>query len=162
VHVLSNLAGGLDGDSSAHGVPVREATFEPTFDSVRAARHFVVDVLPPECRGDEAERLALVASELVTNAVLHAGTPFTVQVLRAPESIWVAVRDATPQPPSRRTMDAEAVSGRGLRIVEKVALRWGVHVEPESSGKWVWAQVSIRAAEAGGNCNGSAQADAAT
>lgn len=143
--MLSDLAGDLgDRDADLVGAAVREATFEPTPDAISAARRFVTDLVSVACSADEVERLALVTSELATNAVLHAGSAFTVQVLTATESIWVAVHDSDVHPPSRRSTAVDGVSGRGLSIVEKLALDWGVHVEPTSSGKWVWAQLPLR------------------
>lgn len=145
--VLSDLAGGMgDGEVDLAGAAVREATFEPTPEAIGAARRFVADLVAAACSTDEVERLALVTSELATNAVLHARSPFTVQVLTAAESIWVAVRDGDVHPPGRSPAPADAVSGRGLSIVEKLAMDWGVHVEPTASGKWVWAQLPLRPA----------------
>lgn len=106
--------------------------------SVRAARQFV---LAEDWSDDEATniRLATVVSELVTNAVLHARTPFTVKVRKSDESIRVDVIDESSSLPMRRPYDLREVTGRGLHIVERLSDRWGV--SESLGGKTVWFEL---------------------
>jgi anti-sigma regulatory factor (Ser/Thr protein kinase) len=78
-------------------------------------------------------------SELATNAVLHARTPFTVTIERAPV-LRVEVHDGDPRPPHTRDYGPEAASGRGLHLVEALALSSGtVTVD---GGKAVWFELA--------------------
>lgn len=114
------------------------------------------------------EDLLVIASELVTNAVLHARTAIDVQVCVAAGVIEVAVGDGDPGRPTVRpdredlladldrvpvqALDLDdrhpdltvgaagsVAAGRGLLLVATLAHRWGVVARP--GGKDVWAQV---------------------
>ncbi|KRF34158.1 ATP-binding protein [Nocardioides sp. Soil805] len=86
--------------------------------------------------GDVAE---LVVSELVTNAVVHAGTPIGVRVVAEPTALRVEVQDGSDRMPVRRAWAETSGTGRGLRIVDEHADRWGV--ERTDAGKVVWFEV---------------------
>lgn len=121
----------------------RERTFEPTPRSVRAARVFAVraSALPDDA--EPTQRLALVASELATNALVHAGTEFTVRVVSSGDTLRVAVHDDGPGAPTTPTPRAEPErsGGHGLVIVDALATSWGVDPDPAGRGKWVWADL---------------------
>jgi anti-sigma regulatory factor (Ser/Thr protein kinase) len=112
---------------------------EPEPRSVARARHWVQQQLPP--MDDEARAAtALLTSELVTNAVVHAATPVRVAVVHVGRGVAVLVTDHSPdhlapQPPS----DSRA-GGRGIDLVRRLADRWGVchDDEDEHDGKTVW------------------------
>ncbi|WP_217251953.1 SpoIIE family protein phosphatase [Streptomyces sp. AC602_WCS936] len=95
---------------------------------------------------------ALVAvSELVTNAVVHAGTD--VEVVCRLEETGTLVVEATDHHPSRapRSGDQEAPHetpeyGRGLRLVAALAEAWGITYRPGT--KTVWARLRAAGAEA--------------
>ncbi|MET9354459.1 SpoIIE family protein phosphatase [Streptomyces sp. NPDC006617] len=87
----------------------------------------------------------VVVSELVTNAVVHAGTD--VEVGLQVEETGTLVVEATDQHPSRapRSADPEtphdsAEYGRGLRLVAALAEAWGITYRPGT--KTVWARLS--------------------
>jgi len=85
-----------------------------------------------------ADSAALVAAELVANAVDHAGTMLSVRLTLTARYLIIAVRDGSTTPP--RLADgppAEVASGRGLMIVDALARRWGTLAGDE--GKVVWA-----------------------
>jgi anti-sigma regulatory factor (Ser/Thr protein kinase) len=86
---------------------------------------------------------SVVASELVTNAVQHAQTPFELSLAHTPRYLHIAVRDDDPRPAVRQEGDVLSVSGRGLRIVERTALTWGS--TPARDGKVVWATLTAAA-----------------
>ncbi len=93
--------------------------------------------LPVELRED-AE---LLVSELVSNAILHAGTPVDVEVsIETPDSVLVTVGDGSRRIPSRRHYGSAAATGRGLRLLERMADEWGV--TPRVNGKTVWFRLS--------------------
>jgi hypothetical protein len=81
----------------------------------------------------------IIVSELVTNALEHAGTDVTVTVWRRGEGLHLSVRDGDPRFP--RLLDASSGApgerGAGLRIVGARATAWGAMATPD--GKLVWA-----------------------
>lgn len=116
----------------------RSVTLDADVSSVRRGRTFARDVVNEwgiEALGDDVQ---LGVSELITNAVRHAGTGVTL-TMRLGDELRVEVTDEYPDAadlaPTPQT-DPLATSGRGLHIVEAVSARWGVHAVP--GGKVVW------------------------
>ena len=118
-------------------------TFSPDPASTREARRRVSDVLEASALDAAAATVALVVSELATNAVLHARTPFEVRVRVEGDVVRVEVHDLARRRPSRQFFSAEASSGRGLQVVEELCAAWGVEPDAEGTGKTVWAEVPI-------------------
>jgi len=113
----------------------------PMPESVPAARHFVVDVLRSWGHGDLCPDAALIVSELATNALRHASSPFRAVVDRRRGGLRVGVEDATVTPLERRDAALDDVSGRGVDIVEALSARWGY--SPLPGGKIVWAELQL-------------------
>jgi anti-sigma regulatory factor (Ser/Thr protein kinase) len=88
-----------------------------------------------------SEQLALVASELVTNAVLHAHTPLTLTVELRDDRVRVSVRDRSSAPAALRHYRRDALTGRGLGVIAAVSQAWGV--EPARDGKVIWAEFDL-------------------
>jgi len=88
----------------------------------------------------------LLASELATNAVVHAGTAFHVTAIRQARSIRVEIFDSARAQPRVCTPGPYDESGRGIQLVEHLASRWGC--EPRAGGKAVWFEVPSRGASA--------------
>ena len=107
--------------------------------SVARARLFVSEVLAAwrVPVGDAP----LLVSELATNAVVHAGSPFTVKVAcTGEEVVRLEVSDTDPTPPvPRPAVTTEAVGGRGLLLVTALARQWGYRLT--ATGKTVWFEV---------------------
>jgi anti-sigma regulatory factor (Ser/Thr protein kinase) len=89
--------------------------------------------------GDLVDTCVLLVSELATNAVLHARTPFTVTIDRDP-TLRVEVHDGDPRPPHTRDYGPEAASGRGLHLVEALAADSGTLTT--TGGKAVWFELT--------------------
>jgi hypothetical protein len=84
---------------------------------------------------------ALVASELGTNAVLHADSPFSL-IARIRDSVLrIAVEDASPLGASGYRGGLILRAGHGLAVVEALASDWGV--EGTAEGKVVWAELRV-------------------
>jgi len=138
---LATLARVMTGGSNHRpiGVQVRALPGEPA--SVGAVRHWLHALLTAwSCsQVDDAE---LLASELVTNAVVHGAGSVTVRVWPGPDGLRVEVSDhggGTPCLQDR--LDVEAEGGRGLGIVDGLASRWGVAPRTTGSGTMVWFEM---------------------
>ena len=105
---------------------------------MRAAREFVATVLADDAFDGDAEAVLLLVSELTTNAVRHAGTPFEVTVDVHGTDVRVAVIDHDGSHlPRVQQPGANDTSGRGLLIVEQLAATWGSD-ELSNGSKCVW------------------------
>ena len=107
------------------------------------ARHFVADAMRAS-RCDEARipDATLLVSEIVTNAVLHARSATRCSIDIDDGVVRVSVWDASAARPRVRTYTPDAVTGRGLVLVERIASRWGVDMERD--GKSVWFEIDTR------------------
>jgi anti-anti-sigma regulatory factor len=87
----------------------------------------------------------LIVSELVSNAVQHAGTAMTVEAHLRGEYLHLSVRDHDPQAPTvpdPSPVDGPpTVGGRGLHLIEVYATAWGSHAAAD--GKTVWAVLRV-------------------
>lgn len=120
--------------------PQRSAVtaFAPEPTSATAARRFVRQTLESSGIAQTiCDRAELIASELVTNAVLHAGTGPTVSIRIDGQVVRITVEDTSPVAPVLREYGLDAATGRGLRVVSSAATEWGV--ETTQTGKSVWA-----------------------
>ena len=96
-----------------------------------------------------SEITELVVSEITTNALRESRA--IKQSLPSPVHLWlrahrrgliVIVWDANPQPPIRKDVSDDAVSGRGLMIVEALTSRWGWYEPQDMGGKRVWCEIA--------------------
>jgi anti-sigma regulatory factor (Ser/Thr protein kinase) len=113
----------------------------PEAASAAAARRFVADAIATWGHDGLADSVTLLTSEVVTNAILHAGSDIELVVHRRPDGVRVAVRDESPNQPVKHLFTADGASGRGLALVDALASSWGVdHLQDD--GKWVWFEVA--------------------
>ena len=94
--------------------------------------------------GELADDALLVVSELVTNAVIHAGTEFTVSCTHLGTAIRLAVRDCYPGralPAMIIEPGTDRTSGRGLLLCASLSASWGV--EYDQAGKTVWCHLPL-------------------
>ena len=89
------------------------------------------------------EDVRLVASELATNAVVHARSPVTVTLAASDCTVLLTVRDDSPSVPVRAAPQATDMRGRGLLLVELLSREWGVNNDGSGS-KSVWASFATR------------------
>jgi serine phosphatase RsbU (regulator of sigma subunit)/anti-sigma regulatory factor (Ser/Thr protein kinase) len=106
---------------------------------VARVRAYVADELRRLDRLDLTDDAELVASELATNAILHGEGVVRVAVDPVDDGVRLEVHDRTRVPPVLALASADAMTGRGLRLVAAVASRWGV--EAVDDGKVVWAEL---------------------
>jgi DNA-binding NarL/FixJ family response regulator len=120
-----------------------EATqrFEQDAQSARDARRFVSQALRDyDEEGDLTDTVTLLVSELVTNAVVHAGSDVEVMVRLTSTSARIEVTDASAAAVAPRNAAEDEDSGRGMALVGNLARRWGVRPAP-GGGKTVWFEV---------------------
>jgi DNA-binding NarL/FixJ family response regulator len=106
--------------------------------SSSTGRRFVRNLLD-EANETLAGDVELLVSELVSNAVIHAGTDPRLEVRIAADTVRVEVYDADPSSPVARQPDSAGPGGRGLHLVDRLASRWGFELLDE--GKLVWFEV---------------------
>ena len=114
--------------------PVERIDLPPEASSVREARRFVASRLAEwgcEAVADTAE---LLTSELATNVVRHAQTPYAVVLTRTLGGARVDVLDRSVDPPALRAHDVSAPTGRGLALVACMASQWGATPPEELVG----------------------------
>lgn len=136
---LLPVGGGGDGVS---GGP-RRAVFrgEARTATVAEARRWARGVLAAWDADALEWELSQLLTEVVTNAVLHAGTPLRVVLEQEMPSgrLRCEVSDDSPVRPRVRRHSTEATTGRGLQLLDRVASAWGV--APLAAGKTVWFEV---------------------
>ncbi|MFG2095686.1 ATP-binding protein [Streptomyces sp. NPDC048612] len=126
-------------------LPVLELQLDCYSEVVGPARHLAatfLERLEPALERDSSDAVILVVSELVTNAVRHAGGKLcTLRLTADPESVLVAVGDSSPALPRPRTPDVSGEGGGfGWSMVCRLASSVEVHSKP--AGKTVTAVIS--------------------
>ena len=123
--------------TSGPGATIERREYRQDPSSLAEARSFVSNAMV----GWELDPgdVPLIVSELATNALRHAQTPFSVAIARKGAVVRLEVTDGSPTVPSTPGPSVDALSGRGLLIVAEFARRWGVDTIP-SGGKVVWAE----------------------
>ena len=119
-------------------------TFSADMSSPARVRRFVRRALAQEVPADRLQTAELLASELATNAILHARTDFDLRLCLTGRMLRVAVTDGSSRPPSPIVVDGDATSGRGLRLLDLLSTRWGT--ETTDTGKSVWFELTLAAA----------------
>lgn len=112
----------------------------PIMGAARQARNVITDACLRWDEPDLVGAAALVASELVTNAAVHAHTMMTMQVRLRPCHIRVAVFDGSPLSAVARPAGPHSSGGRGLQLVDAVSAVWGS--TSLRDGKVVWAALA--------------------
>jgi anti-sigma regulatory factor (Ser/Thr protein kinase) len=109
------------------------------------ARRRVASALGAWGLGQLGDDAILLTSELVTNAVIHAGTPIVLGIHRTRRGVRIEVNDDAPSLPERRYMGdgRPREDGRGLWLLDQLADLWGVQRRPNDS-KFVWFELYTR------------------
>ena len=146
-------AGGERSGGQPFAAAVAEHTDSMTVDldahprSVRSARQALRDLLSRSGAEDLVEPAVLVVSEIVTNALVHAGTAVQLRLWASEHALRVEVDDGAGHRPVRRRFAESAGTGRGLQLVDELADRWGTTLGAE--GKTVWFEIGGPASERG-------------
>lgn len=106
--------------------------------TVAVARDFASETLSAWGVGELLYDTQLVVSELVANAIRHAGGTIQLRLMCNESSFACAVTDGSAALPTISTGDFFAESGRGLHLVDALASSWG-WILISGKGKLVWA-----------------------
>src|SRR3546814_5957821 len=94
----------------------RRQTFDPAPSSARSARRFVAGVLQEAGFSGDVDTVLLLVSEVVTNAVRHAGSELTVLVELVDDEVTVTVADESDDVAMVTEPTTDATTGRGMVI----------------------------------------------
>jgi len=126
---------------------LRQALLSVGPEAAKAARDFTTTTLREWQLDWLVQEAALIASELVTNAIRHGlgGTDDGVELAwrRQAARVICMVTDRSPLPPVLGCADSDAESGRGLQVVQAISAAWGWMMLSTTS-KAVWATLTIQ------------------
>jgi anti-sigma regulatory factor (Ser/Thr protein kinase) len=109
--------------------------------SATSARRLAREQLALNCPSDVLETASLLVTELVTNAILHARTPLRLVIETHPDHVRLGVEDESTGQPEMHHYGPDAVTGRGVALVDHLASSWGV--DWTATGKVVWCEIAI-------------------
>ena len=115
---------------------------EPHPASPAIARDRARDFAGTWVRAAVVDDLSLLVTELVANAIRHAGSDIRLELSMSPGVVHVEVFDGSPELPFLRQPTPTSASGRGLQLVDAVASRWGSRRKLD--GKVVWFELTDR------------------
>ena len=142
LHDHVSLAGPLfgPGGTTADGGAVRSSVYLPVPAAVGSVRGFVRDALAGWGLDHLVSDAVLITSELATNAVTHAGSPFRTSLVRTGDVVRVAVEDGSSAWPRYHRAQPSDQDGRGMAIVSVLSRRTGC--DSTVGGKVAWAELS--------------------
>ena len=108
--------------------------------SVARIRRFAVETSRSTAPGVDADTVALLVSEVATNALVHGTGRVRVRVRPTGQGLRVEVHDEDPSLPSRRRASPMDEGGRGIALVDALSSGWGAETTPD--GKTVWFEVA--------------------
>lgn len=108
--------------------------------SCSSARRFVGEALA-QATEELRANASLLVSEVVANAVLHAGGELTVEVLQEGSAYRIAVSDGSTIPPADKGYRTDDATGRGVQLLKCLAAAWGC--KRTGSGKVVWFDLPV-------------------
>ncbi|MEY9877320.1 PAS domain S-box-containing protein [Streptacidiphilus sp. MAP12-33] len=126
-------------------IAVLELSDDP--EVVGEARRFVRRTLASWQLTGLTDVAQLLVSELVSNALLHAGHPTQLRLIRD-RVLSIAVADTDARVPRVRHAGAEDEGGRGMLLINELAYRWGNRATAE--GKLVWLELELPIGPFGG------------
>lgn len=117
-----------------------EMVAETVPSSVARIRRFAVDACRRSAEGVDCDTVALLVSEVATNALVHGAGEVRVRVLPQPPGVRIEVADASTAVPQRRQASTVDEGGRGIALVEALSTAWGS--EARDGGKTVWFELA--------------------
>ncbi len=110
--------------------------------SVPVSRHLVLELLRAWDVPHDREDAALLVTELVSNVIDHVQgeASLTLELGVSDEWLRIAVVDGSSVRPVVHELSLDRPRGRGMRMVQAIAHRWGA--EDHRGGKRVWFELS--------------------
>jgi anti-sigma regulatory factor (Ser/Thr protein kinase) len=154
---VAETAGRASGDwpPRPDSVPLRWACYPgittrpPGVDArhVHLARDFTITTVRRWGMAERCEDIAVVVSELLTNALRHAlpgsggigGVPIRLGLLQPGHCVVCAVADPSRAVPVPREPEFFGETGRGLHVIAALSDQWGYCTTPRETGKVSWA-----------------------
>ena len=142
LHDHVSLAGLVTGSggTTADGDALRSSVYLPVPAAIGAVRGFVRDALAGWGLDHLVSDAVLVTSELATNAVTHASSPFRTSLVRTGDVVRVSVEDGSRAWPRYHPARPGDQDGRGMAIVSILSRRTGC--DSTVGGKVAWAELS--------------------
>jgi anti-anti-sigma regulatory factor len=144
VPIRETPAAAIASIADADSVPTIRELLPPLPGAERRARTVTAQTCTRWRLEHLSEPACLIVSELVSNAVRHAGTTMTLRLSRRSRHLLIGVEDGSPVQPPATPLPAGAKPNdpRGLLLVDRIAQRWG-SAPMESGGKVVWAVLRL-------------------
>src|SRR3954454_19727020 len=127
-------------------MPQARLVLAPDTSAPSKARELLAEVLDDRSSSDQLSKAQLALSEVVNNAVRHGAADdadrIELEIVHIDDLVRVLVMQPRPMPerPSIVSMpEGWATGGYGLAIIDSIADRWGVHVQPQS----VWFEIRL-------------------
>jgi anti-sigma regulatory factor (Ser/Thr protein kinase) len=120
--------------------PPLEIAAETVPASVARLRRFAVDACATAAPDVDRHTVALLVSEVVTNALVHGSGQVRLRVLPLEVGVRIEVFDGSSVLPTRRRATELDEGGRGIALVEALAVAWGS--QAAAGGKCVWFEVA--------------------
>ena len=117
-----------------------EMVAETVPSSVARIRHFAVDACRTNGSQVDSDVVALLVSELATNALIHGSGDVRVRVLVTGPGVRIEVLDGSDRQPTLNPAGEDAEGGRGITLVDALSSAWGT--EPTERGKKVWFELA--------------------
>jgi anti-sigma regulatory factor (Ser/Thr protein kinase) len=108
---------------------------------VAQVRTIIRERLGTTVSDEVVDTAVLLADEMATNALVHAGGSFSLSVAVHDGRLRVEVGDASVNLPVLLPPDPDRVGGRGMAIVSSLASSWGTEIN--SDGKVVWFEIDL-------------------
>ncbi len=142
LRVCDDRGGALSALATVPVPALRRDHLRPERAAPGLARVAVQEFCEQQGVGPDADAAQLIASELVTNAVVHTNSDMELTLRMLPRQLQIAVRDGgSGRPRLAPEVDENSATGRGLLLVDALASRWGTFVP--RTGKVVWAAVPV-------------------
>ena len=142
------VTGRLPVARGGHVAPVTSEPYELLADTVPASvariRRFAVETSRTTAPAVDADTVALLVSEVATNALVHGAGRVRVRVRPTSQGLRVEVHDEDTTLPSRRQATPMDEGGRGIALVDALSSGWGAERTPD--GKTVWFEVAAATA----------------
>ena len=133
----------VTGDPGAHPRPMSDddVLVVPSLpQSIARIRRYAVDTCLARGHEADCDTVALLVSEVATNALIHGSGEVRIRVLADGPVVRVEVTDGSPAVPVQREASQDAEGGRGIALVDALATDWGTL--PDDPGKTVWFEVA--------------------